>query len=223
MSLSEHARPPRGRLRADGAGVETVVPLPDTRRTGRSVEDAIVHRRSRREYDREPLLFRELTQILWASQGVTDRTTGHRAVPSVGATYPLVVYVAAATGGVRRLDAGVYRYEPVPHALTLVRPGDVHDRLRDAALSQSWVGTAPVAVVLCAEDERTTARYGERGRDRYVPMEAGHVGQNLYLQVESLGLATVAVCAFHDGAVLDALGAPPTQRPLAIYPVGRRV
>jgi nitroreductase len=53
-------------------------------------------------------------------------------------------------------------------------------------------------------------------------MEAGHAAENVYLQAESLGLATVAVGAFDDDRVRAAVGAPGDQRPLYVLPVGPR-
>jgi len=53
-------------------------------------------------------------------------------------------------------------------------------------------------------------------------MEAGHAGENLYLQAEALGLATVAIGAFDDERVREVLDAPATQRPLYVFPVGSR-
>ena len=81
---------------------------------------------------------------------------------------------------------------------------------------------AALDVVVTAVDERTTGKYGERGERRYVPMEAGHAGENLYLQAESLGLATVSIGAFDDGRVRDLVGAPENHRPLYVFPVGKR-
>jgi nitroreductase len=70
----------------------------------------------------------------------------------------------------------------------------------------------------------TNARRGstDRGGERDTSLEAGHVGQNLYLQAESLGLATVSVGAFADDRVRDLVGGPADQRPLYVLPVGAR-
>jgi SagB-type dehydrogenase family enzyme len=62
------------------------------------------------------------------------------------------------------------------------------------------VREAPINIVIAAVYERTTNRYGERGI-RYVHMEAGHVGQNLYLQAVARGLGMVVVGAFYDDQV----------------------
>ena len=92
--------------------------------------------------------------------------------------------------------------------------------LATAALNQAWLADAPAAIVFTAVYERTRRKYGERA-DRYVHMEVGHAGQNLFLQAQALGLATVVVGAFEDGRVADVLDLPRGVRPLSIMPVGR--
>ncbi len=124
--------------------------------------------------------------------------------------------------GVQGMENGIYQYVPDEHRVDRIRAGDYQSDLRGAALDQEWVGAAAIDIVVCAVDERTTQRYGERGRRRYVPMEAGHVGENLYLQAEALGFATVSVGAFDDERVRDLLGVSVDRRPLSIYPVGKR-
>lgn len=214
-----------GVLRTDGGESPTgaTVSLPSHHAGGDvSVEEAIGDRRSRREYGDRPLELQELAQLCWAAQGMTDRASGHRAAPSAGALYPLELYVVVGTPGVADLDSGVYRYRPGNHDLVRERTGDLQSRLRDAAVEQDHVGAAAVDLVVTAVDERTTGKYGERGSARYVPMEAGHAGENVYLQAESLGLATVAVGAFADDRVREIVGAPGNQRPLYVFPVGAR-
>ncbi len=88
-----------------------------------------------------------------------------------------------------------------------------------AALDQDWVRRAPAALVLAAVYERTEKKYGGRGQ-RYVHMEVGSAAENVYLQAESSGLATVLVGAFDDAAVRQALGLPENHEPLGIMPVG---
>jgi len=79
-------------------------------------------------------------------------------------------------GGCTGLDAGVYRYDPVQHALERSFEGDVHEELTAASLDQLWVRDAAINFVVAAVYERTTRWYGDRGV-RYVHMEVGHVGQ----------------------------------------------
>jgi SagB-type dehydrogenase family enzyme len=196
------------------------VRLPPPRSEGEiSLEAVLRTRRSRREYGREPLALGEIGQLLWAAQGVTNRHQGLRAAPSAGALYPLESYVLA--GRVTGLPAGVYRYRPEEHLLDRLFEGDRRDSLCRAALSQHSISLAPAVLVFAAVFARTTAKYGRRGI-RYVYMDLGHATQNLYLQAESLGLGTVFIGAFDDGAVRRVLDLPAGEEPLAVMPVGRR-
>ncbi|MEM1913364.1 MAG: SagB/ThcOx family dehydrogenase [Thermofilaceae archaeon] len=206
-------------------GEEVLLPLPRVKAEMR-VEEALLHRKSIREWRDEPLDVEDLALLLWAAQGVTEHAGWdwyRRTAPSAGATYPLEVYVVIGEKGVRSgsgyLEAGVYRYNPFRHSLTLVRRGDARRELWEASWRQDWVRDAPVSIVICAVYERTTSRYGERGV-RYVILEAGHVGQNIYLMATALNLGTVAIGAFDDAAVARAISARAGEAPLYVYPVG---
>lgn len=182
-----------------------------------SVEQALLKRRSVREYGKQPLTLAELGQLLWAAQGITD-LAGFRTAPSAGALYPMEVY--AVVGNVTGLTAGVYKYRPAAHALERTATGNRLAELSKAALGQAAVRDAPVVLVLAAVYERTTQKYGERGI-RYVHMEAGHVSQNVYLQAVSLGLGTVTIGAFYDDEVKKVVGLTDNEQPLYLMPVGR--
>ncbi len=186
-----------------------------------SLEEVIAKRRSRRKFKREPITLQQLSQLLWAAQGISDERRGFRTVPSAGATYPLEVYVVVREGGVEGLDPGIYKYIPERHSLALIKRGDFSYELYRACLSQEWVREAAINIVITAVYERTTAFYGRRGAERYVPMEAGHAGQNIYLQAEALGLGTVAIGAFYDEEVSSILGLPRSEVPLYVFPVGK--
>jgi SagB-type dehydrogenase family enzyme len=181
-----------------------------------SVEEALLDRRSVREYSDKSLTLEEASQLLWAAQGVTA-DWGGRTAPSAGALYPLELYLAAVR--IEGLAAGVYKYVPNGHALVVVRQGDVARELADAALGQGSVRDAAAVLAFTAVYERTTARYSERGI-RYVHMEAGHAAQNVLLQSSALGLGCVVVGAFDDDALREALNAPEEETPLCLIPVG---
>jgi len=194
------------------------LPSPTTLGT-MSVEEAISRRRSKREYLDRPLEAAQLAQLLWASQGITEPRWGLRSAPSAGGTYPLEVYVVVGERGVKGLGAGIYRYKPQDHAIVLVASGDFRSELSAASLNQPWVAKAPIVIVVAAVYERTTRVYGSRGV-RYVDMEAGHVGQNIYLIATGMGLGAVVVGAFHDEQVQQVLRLPKDQAPLYVVPVG---
>jgi len=182
-----------------------------------SLEEVVLKRRSRRNYVEKAVSLEVLSQVLWAAQGVTDPMSGKRAAPSAGMTYPLVTYVVV--GDAEKLSPGLYRYDVKQHSLTKVLNGDLRAALAHAALDQEFIEDAAFSIVLSAIYERTTRRYGERGV-RYVHMEIGHVGQNVYLQAEALRLGTVVVGAFHDDEVRRVLKLPKNENPLYIIPVG---
>lgn len=200
--------------------VSVTVRLPAPKFEGRiSVEQALHERRSVREYKRNaPLTLEEVSQLLWAAQGITS-SDGHRTAPSAGALYPLEVYIVA--GNVRNLEPGVYQYRPREHNLVRTMSGDIRKGLRQATLDQEQVEDAPVTIVFCAVYDRTTGKYGERGK-QYVHYEIGHAAQNIFLQVVALGLGTVPIGAFVTQEVKRALMLPHDETPLYLMPVGKK-
>lgn len=184
-----------------------------------TLEASIDRRQSIRDFTPQPLSPVQLSQMLWAAQG-TSGASRSRTVPSAGATYPLEIFVVCGNNGMERLDAGIYRYDTDNHALILHYPGDARLELANAALRQEFIYEAPLDIVICTVYERTMRRYGNRG-ERYVHFEVGHAGQNIYLQATALGLGTVAIGAFQDEAVREALRLDKQYRPLYIMPVGK--
>lgn len=194
------------------AKVGVATPLPSPVLAGQiSLEEALVQRRSVREYDATPLTAAELGQLLWAAQGLTH-PRGYRTAPSAGALYPLEVYVVTAEG--------VYRYKPLGHQLQALSRDDHRPALYNAALQQEWVRQAPAVFVIAAVYERTAKKYGGERSPRYVHLEAGHAAQNLLLEAAALDLGAVPVGAFVDEGVQAALGLPPDHAPLYLIPVG---
>ncbi len=210
-------QPVRKEPHAGNEAGDTII-LPEPRDSGEiSVEEALLERRSVRNYKDEALTLAEISQLLWAAQGITD-LGGYRTAPSAGALYPLEVYVVA--GNVDGLQAGIYKYRPQGHELEKVAGGDVRAELCAAALDQEFIEDGAAVLVFAAVYERTTGKYGERGV-RYVHMEVGHAAQNVYLQAVSLGLGTVVIGAFHDDEVEKLLQMQDDERVLCIMPVGR--
>ena len=183
-----------------------------------SIEETLVRRRSIRDYTHEPLTLEEVSQLLWAGQGITS-DWGGRTAPSAGALYPIELYVIV--GDVKNLAAGLYKYKPERHELVMVLEGDIRSRLADAALGQSPVKHGVVDIVLTSVNHRTTRKYGDRGI-KYVLIEIGHAGQNICLQATALELGSVMIGAFHDEEVSSLLKLPREETPLYIIPIGRQ-
>jgi len=183
-----------------------------------SVEEALLNRRSVRDYKTESLSLSEVSQILWSAQGIADTAEGLRTAPSAGALYPLEIYLVAAN--VKDLNPGIYKYSPQDHTLQKISEGDKRNEISNASLKQESITSASAIVVITAIYERTFFKYGKR-TERYVNMEVGHVGQNIYLQAVSLGLGTVMIGAFTDEALKKALNLRDDEHPLALYPLGK--
>ena len=184
------------------------------------LEEAITRRRSIRRFSSQPLSQLQLSQILWAAQGITHAPLKFRAVPSAGATYPLEIFVVCGQNGIEETGDGIYHYNIDSHSLTLHHKGDARFELARAALDEEMIYQAPVDIAICALYERTVLHYGRRG-ERYIHIEVGHAGQNIYLEATSLGLATAAIGAFHDEPVREVLRLKEPYKPLYIMPVGR--
>lgn len=185
-----------------------------------TLEEAIGRRRCIRSFKPVPITDRELSQILWSAQGITDPGGRKRAAPSGGALYPADLYAAVGKGGVQGLEAGVYHYRPQGHRLSRVGAEDRRREIASASFRQMWMADAPVLFIITLEYARITGKYGERGV-RYALIEAGHIGQNIFLQCQSLGLAAGIVGAFDDREVAAAAGAARNHEPVIVMPVGR--
>lgn len=194
--------------------------LPDPKTQGDvSVEQAIHSRRTVRSFSPEAMGLSQLSQLLWAAQGITEEASGLRSVPSAGALYPTEIYAATGRNTVEGLDAGVHRYRPAIHGLDRIGGRDIRPDLGRVSLSQMWLANAPVVIVICSEYARLTGKYGQRGV-RYAMIEAGHAGENIFLQARASGLAAGIVGAFIDGDVARVMNIPAAHEPLLIMPVG---
>ncbi len=151
---------------------------------GLSVEEAIQRRRSVRDYSGNPLTMEQLSLLLHSAYGITEPSYPLRASPSAGALYPLEIYpvVNRVTG----LASGVYHYRAEDHALDLIKEGDFRSSLLTCTGGQDMVLQASVVLVMTAIFQRTRWKYQDRAY-RYVLLDAGHLGENLYLAATSLG------------------------------------
>ena len=184
-----------------------------------SLEKTIKGRRTIRSFLSEPLTREQFSQLLWAAQGITDDKGYKRAAASGGGLYPMDIYAVVGENGVEGFKAGLYHYETQGHAVSPVSEGDLRNGVARASLEQMWMAAPPLSLVITAEYARIKVKYGDRGV-RYAMIEAGHVGQNIFLQAEALGLGAGIVGAFRDEDVIRIMNIPPSHEPLLIMPVG---
>lgn len=173
------------------------LPYPDTSK-GPKIWDAILMRRSRREFARSPIEQKELSLLLWAAQGKTGTASDHRelrAAPSAGARYPIETYVAV--NHVKKMFTGVYHYNLRGHSLSLLYSKDVIADLVNISIEQEFVYNSAVVFIWTAVVDRCRSKYGERAF-RYMYLDAGHIGQNLLLAAQALGLYSCPIGALYD-------------------------
>jgi SagB-type dehydrogenase family enzyme len=211
--------------RTDSAQLTYILPSPRIEGII-SVEEALSNRRSHRSYLKDAIFAEDISQILWAAYGITMPLTGYpqtrgglRTAPSAGALYPLELYVLI--GNVKDIEPGVYKYIPLSHKIIRVIDKDVKKELSTAALNQEMISIAPACLFYSAVFIRSTEKYGDRGRERYVCMDLGHSAQNVYLQAEALHLGTCAIGAFIDDEVRKVMQLPAEEEPLYIMPIGK--
>jgi SagB-type dehydrogenase family enzyme len=190
---------------------------------GAPLGEVLERRRSIRDYALRPLPLATLGRLLHASYGVKgERDLGEpmyeRAAPSAGGLYPLEVYVA--TQSVEGLDDGIHHYDPLAHELELRRPGLAQPGLVHLTLEQEMVRAANLVVVITAIPERTMWKYGQRGY-RYVWLDAGHLGQNLYLVATALGLGPVGIGGFFDADLNALLDLPAGEEAFYLVCIGQ--
>lgn len=184
-----------------------------------SLETCIKNRRTIRSFKPDLLTAQQFSQLLWAAQGITQDGGVKRAAPSAGALYPMDLYAIMGEGGVENFQAGVYHYNPGPHTVSLTTKGDLRREIARDSLSQMWIASSPLILVITAAYDRITPKYGQRGI-RYAMIEAGHIGQNIFLQAQALGLSAGIVGAFKDQAIIQTMHIPPSHEPLLIMSVG---
>ena len=186
--------------------------LPDPAYKGKmSLEETLAQRRSVRSYYPNELTLKQLSQLLWAAQGITQPKWGFRTAPSAGAIYPLYLYVVK--------KDGVWLYDPKTHSLKQTLKEDKRASLTRASLGQKFIQEAPVSIVITADFERTEVKYGQRAF-QYVHNEAGHAAENLLLQAVAMDLGAVVVGAFWDNVAARTLDLPYEHTPIYIIPVG---
>jgi|MudIll2142460700_1097286.scaffolds.fasta_scaffold623044_2 SagB-type dehydrogenase family enzyme len=198
---------------AQGKGSGEPFKLPPPRYESEvSVEKALLERRSIRSYKEEPLTLNDLSQILWAAQGITEPKKGLRTAPSPRAQFLIEVYVLP--GNVTNLPPGAYKYQTQGHELVKIADGDKKAELFKA-VGQASIKNAPAVLVFSGLSEKTQ-------RPAWMYLEAGHAAQNVYLQAVSLKMGGVVIGGFKDEDVRKVLSLLEKEQPLYIMPIGKK-
>ena len=188
---------------------------PPDLRDGKPLWETISQRRSVRDFSQRSITFHELSQLLWATQGITLKAWGFdlRASPSAGGLYPIETYLVV--NRVEEVSPGIYHYDVKRAQLSLLKEGNFGPDLREAGLSQEMLEEAACVFIWAAIVERSKWKYRERAY-RYIYMDAGHIAQNLYLAATALNLGCCTVGAFYDEEVDRIIGVDGTEE-VSVY------
>ncbi len=167
------------------------LPAPNKERGGELMQ-ALSDRQSIREYASTPISDADLSDLLWAANGI-NRPDGKRTAPSAINRQDIKIYL---------LDAeGAWFYDHNEHALVCVGEGDHRQSVRD--------NQAPINLVLVADEEW-----------QWSGVDAGYVSQNIYLFCAANGMATVAMGMFDRDVVSAACALNAQQQIVLVHPVG---
>jgi SagB-type dehydrogenase family enzyme len=211
---------------------QKLIKLPDpatVQLRSKSIYDCILNRVSNRIFTKDGLSLEELSFLLWATQGVKSKVDDQRhkhhavrrTVPSAGCRHPFEAYVVI--NRIKGLDEGIYRYIGSKHALVLeANPVNLVDQVNAGTLGQCFCGAAPVFFLWSVIPYRTIWRYGLPMSVKAITLDAGHIGQNLHVACEALGLGTCMIGAY-DQNFMDNLFGFDGENEFAFYmaPVGR--
>jgi SagB-type dehydrogenase family enzyme len=201
-----------------GFGAEAIkLPAPALKGT-LTVEEALQNRRSTRKFGNRSLELAQISQLLWAADGINN-PQGKRTAPAARAAYAVDLYLVVGERGVTNLAPGIYRFLVADQALELVDKGEFRAAVAKACNSQAWIPEAPAIVVITGDYARCAVKNGDKAQ-MYTHMESGFVAQNLFLQAGALGLGAGIVGGFNDQALAQTLKLPQNDVPLLVMPVG---
>jgi len=170
--------------------------------------DTLKHRKSRRQYSDEKISFKELSFLLWSTQGVKKIVNkGYatlRTVPSAGARHPFETYLIV--NNVECLEKGLYRYLPLEHKLVFEGElNNIHEKLNEATLNQKFVANSSLVFLWTAVPYRSEWRY-DNAAAKIIAIDVGHVCENLYLACEAVNAGTCAIAAYDQDKMDTILG-----------------
>jgi SagB-type dehydrogenase family enzyme len=151
----------------------------------------------------KPISFDELGLLLQYSCGETHGSKGendrcYRAQPSGGARFPIEMYIIVLRG--EGLEQGVYHYNVQEHGLDVLWKKSFSKEEIKELFSDEWVGSSSAVLCMTSVFERNYMKYGERGY-RHILLEAGHIGQNIYLASGALSLSCSATTGTDDEGI----------------------
>lgn len=179
-----------------------------------NLRDLLSKRKSYRKFSGKPIRPEQLSEILYYSAGLVRDSEGkfHRPYPSAGGKYPIEIYPLVLYGD--ELKVGLYHYSPIEHSLDVLSTSLRQEEISSIWMSQKWFRKASIILILTAVYHRTTDKYGQKGLP-FPFIEAGHIGQSVYLLAQSLGIGCCAIGQFKEKEMCKLLDINPFEE----YPI----
>lgn len=183
------------------------LPVPD-KEGGLPLMKALSVRASAREFDTKMLDLQEISDLLWAANGINRPDAEKRTAPSALNAQDIDLYIL--------MNEKAYLYDPVGHLLKFIAEGDFRAAV---AGSQEVFATVPVMVILISDISRF--RFGDEAtRLNWAALDAGIVSQNISLYCASAGLGTVPRATMDILKIREGLQLKDSQHPVLNHPVG---
>lgn len=188
--------------------------LPNFPSRKNNLKDLLMKRSSYRNFSGKPVGLEQLSEILFYSAGLVGKSEGklRHPYPSAGGKYPIEIYPLVLYGD--ELKPGLYHYSPTEHALDILLTPLKKEDTSSIWMSQKWFRKASVILIMTAVYRRTTVKYGEKGLP-FLYIEAGHIGQNIYLLAQGLGIGCCAIGQFKEKQLCELLDINPFEE----YPI----
>ncbi len=171
-----------------------------------SLASALLNRASGRAFAQKGISLHVLSDLLFYSVGIKtvpdgDWNKSKRMYPSGGARYPIEVYIAALKPD--GFPAGLYHYNFKNHSLEILQTKNLRHEISNC-FGDVWVPDAGIVIFMSAMFGRSEVKYKSRGL-RHIFIEAGHIGQNFYLNATALGLSCCGLGGHVDHLVNELL------------------
>ncbi|MDR2651452.1 MAG: nitroreductase family protein [Prevotellaceae bacterium] len=174
---------------------------------GTSVMKALNDRHSTREFSTEKLSLQDLSDLLWATNGI-NRPDGRRTAATARNNQDIDVYAI--------MEEGAYFYDAKNNELTPVAEGDYRALIADRQVS---VKDAPVSLLVVSDISRFTGLDVETQK-QWGALDAGIVSQNIMIFASGCGLVTVPRVYMNKDELKKVLKLTETQIPMINNPVG---
>jgi SagB-type dehydrogenase family enzyme len=183
--------------------------LPDPQKGGgKPLMEALNNRQTIREFDTIDLDLQQISNLLWAANGINRPDEQKRTAPTAMNNQEIDVYVS--------IESGVYLYDAITHSLKAITQGDFRKEMG----RQNFVANAPVVLVYVADFGKMSLALDKKTKTFYTAIDVGFISQNVYLFAASENLATVVLGWISKNQIAKILNLKKNQHVLLSQPIG---